>query len=126
MEAAHLNNTPSCEFYNDLIDSLIESNTMKDGWNEDHTTYTASNDERSASRRDGNFDAIKGFPCLVYYYDSEDDYYSNNGTYVGTYMFNLDKAAESLGFDADAKKDTDGKTTILISNPRYGVIENEE
>lgn len=125
MEAAHLNNTPSCEFYNDLIDSLIESGTMKDGWNEDRTTYTASNDERSASRRDGNFDAIKGFPCLVYYYESEDDYYANNGTYVGTYMFNLDKAAESLGFDADAKKDTDGETAVLVSNPRYGIVEGE-
>ena len=126
MEAAHLNNTPSCEFYNDLIDSLVDSGTMKDGWNEDHTVYTASNDERSASRRDGNFDAIKGFPCLVYYYESEDDYYANNGTYVGTYMFNLDKAAESLGFDADAKKDTDGETAVLVSNPRYGIVENEE
>jgi hypothetical protein len=31
MEAAHLNNTPSCEFYNNMIDSLIEDGTIKDG-----------------------------------------------------------------------------------------------
>jgi hypothetical protein len=31
MEAAHLNNTPSCEFYNELIDSLVDDGTIKTG-----------------------------------------------------------------------------------------------
>lgn len=121
MEAAHLNNTPSCEFYNEMIDSLIASGTMTDGWNTTHTVYTSADDRRSPSRRDGKLDAIKGFPCVVYYYESEDDYQANNGVYVGTYMFNLDKGADSLGFDAPAKLDTDGETVIPVRNPRYTV-----
>ena len=66
MEAAHLNNTPSCIFYNEMIDTLIESGVINDGWNEDKTVYTAANDERTPSRRENHFDAIKGFPCLVH------------------------------------------------------------
>lgn len=120
MEAAHLNNTPSCEFYNSLIDGLVEDGTIATGWNQEHTVYTAENDERTPSRRDGRFDAIKGFPCLVYYYESEADYEQGNGVYVGSYMFNLDKAADSLGFDSPAKLDTDGETPVTITDPRDG------
>lgn len=120
MEAAHLNNTPSCEFYNTMIDELVEDGTINSGWNQDRTIYTAANDERTPSRRDGRFDAIKGFPCLVYYFESEADYELGNGTYVGSYMFNLDKAAESLGFDSDAVKNIDGMTTVTIQDPRSG------
>lgn len=120
MEAAHLNNTPSCEFYNDMIDSLVADGTIKDGWNEEHTVYTYSQDERTPARRDDNFDAIKGFPCLVYYYESEADFEMGNGTYVGSYMFNLDKAANSLGFDAPAMLDEDGETPIEGLSPREG------
>lgn len=119
MEAAHLNNTPSCIFYNDTIDRLIESGDIATGWNEDNTLYDATKDERSPSRRSTHFDAIKGFPCLVYYYDSEEDYYENNGTYVGTYMFNLDKGANSLGFKDAATLGEDGSTYVPIENPRY-------
>ena len=119
MEAAHLNNTPTCIFYNDTIDRLIESGDIATGWNADKTIYDATKDERSPSRRDNHFDAIKGFPCLVYYYDSEEDYYKNNGTYVGTYMFNLDKGANSLGFKSSAELGEDGSTSTLIENPRY-------
>lgn len=119
MEAAHLNNTPTCIFYNDTIDRLIESGDIATGWNEDKTVYDATKDERSPSRRNNHFDAIKGFPCLVYYYESEDDYYRNNGTYVGTYMFNLDKGAKSLGFKDEAILSEDGSTYVPIENPRY-------
>lgn len=118
MEAAHLNNTPSCTFYNELIDDLIQNETISTGWDTEHGTYTAANDQRSPSRRDGMFDAIKGFPCLVYYYESEDDYASGNGVYVGSYMFNLDKSGNSLGFDAPAELDEDGETPIEVANPR--------
>lgn len=120
MEAAHLNNTPSCIFYNEMIDTLVENGNIKDGWNEEKTVYTAANDERTPSRREKHFDAIKGFPCLVYYYESESDYYNNNGTYVGTYMFNLDKSADSLGFDEPAILGKDGEEIIQIKNPRNG------
>lgn len=121
MEAAHLNNTPSCEFYNDMIDTLVEEGTIATGWNASHTVYTHANDKRSPSRRDGKLDAIRGFPCIVYYYESEDDFQANIGTYAGTYMFNLDKGADSLGFDAPAMLDTDGETPIPVLNPRYGL-----
>lgn len=121
MEAAHLNNTPSCEFYNGMIDDLVESGDIATGWNTEHTVYTAAEDGRTPSRREEHFDAIKGFPCLVYYYESEEDYLSNNGTYVGTYMFNLDKAAKSLGFEDAAELDTDGETIVPVPNPRYGL-----
>lgn len=117
MEAAHLNNTPSCTFYNDMIDTMVENEVITTGWDENHV-YTAADDERSPSRRDGMFDAIKGFPCLVYYYESEEDYANNNGVYVGSYMFNIDKSGKSLGFDAPAKLDEDGETAVAFSNPR--------
>ena len=120
MEAAHLNNTPSCIFYNEMIDTLVESGQIKDGWNEDRTVYSAADDERTPSRRENHFDAIKGFPCLVYYYESEADYYNNNGTYVGTYMFNLDKSADSLGFEEAAIISEDGEGVIQIEDPRTG------
>ena len=121
MEAAHLNNTPTCMFYNDMIDALVETGDIATGWNSDHTVYTAANDHRSPARRDGMFDAIKGFPCIVKYYESEADYYdtdTDKGVYVGTYMFNIDKSGKSLGFDAPAKYDTDGETEIQVDNPR--------
>ena len=121
MEAAHLNNTPSCIFYNDMIDTLVESGDIADGWNEEHTVYTAINDKRTPSRRDGMFDAIKGFPCVVSYFNSEADLANNNGTYVGTYMFNIDKSGDSLGFKSPAILDTDGETTIKITNPRADI-----
>lgn len=120
MEAAHLNNTPSCEFYNAMIDALVADGTINDGWNEFHTVYHYDQDERTPARRDDKFDAIKGFPCLVYYYESEADYEMGNGTYVGSYMFNLDKAAKSLGFDAPAMLDEDGETPIEGLSPREG------
>lgn len=121
MEAAHLNNTPSCTFYNNMIDSLVEEGNIATGWNEDETVYTAANDQRSPSRRDGMFDAVKGFPCLVYYYESEEDYANNNGVYVGSYMFNIDKSGKSLGFDAPAKLGEDGETAVEFTNQRANV-----
>ena len=125
MEAAHLNNTPSCEFYNDMIDALVADGTIKDGWNENHTVYHYDQDERTPARRDDKFDAIRGFPCLVYYYESEADFEMGNGTYVGSYMFNLDKAAKSLGFDAPAMLDEDGETVIEGESPREGEYQVE-
>lgn len=119
MEAAHLNNTPTCSFYNDIIDSLIESGDIKTG--ETSEGYDNSLDQRSPSRRQGNLDAIKGFPCLIYYYESEQDYARDNGVYVGSFMFNLDKSSDSLGFKAPAKLDSNGEI-IKIENPRTGEL----
>lgn len=100
MEAAHLNNTPTCMFYNKIIDRLRTEGIMSDS-------------DITPSRRDGMFDAIKGFPCVVYFYESEEDFANDNGTYVGTYMFNIDKSGNSLGFKADANSGE------MIPNPRY-------
>ena len=140
MEAAHLNNTPSCIFYNDMIDKMVDSDssisgTISNGWTgepfEQGSTYDWTKDARTPSRRGDyakiggvsvwktDFDAIKGFPCIVNYFESQTEYdQGGNGVYVGTYMFNLDKSAASLGFDYSARKDVDGETTIPITNFR--------
>lgn len=108
MESSHLNNTPSCTYYNDIIDTLVD----KGKWNIEDTsparqgydidgnvrTYT---DTKNVDRT-GYLDAIKGFPCIVNYIDAQ-----GTSHYLGTYMFNLDKSAASLGFDV-AYKDTEG------------------
>ena len=85
MEGSHLNNTPTADFYNHLIDLL--------GGN-------------SPAKANGYKDAIDGFPVIVYYTDDETD--STKLTLVGSYMFNIDKAGKTLGFEIDS--DVNGRT----------------
>ena len=85
MEGSHLNNTPTADFYNHLIDIL--------GGN-------------SPAKANGYKDAIDGFPVIVYYTDDETD--STKLTLVGSYMFNIDKAGKTLGFEIDS--DVNGRT----------------
>lgn len=85
MEGSHLNNTPTAEFYNHLIDLLGGD---------------------SPAKANGYKDAIDGFPVIVYYTDDETD--STKLTLVGSYMFNIDKAGKTLGFEIDS--DVQGRT----------------
>lgn len=103
MESSHLNNTPTCTFYNNLIDQLIASDQFPE-WTVDTVSparagYINEQGERryysdGTNIKYGYFDAIKGFPCVVKYIDQY-----NTQHYLGTYMFNLDKESNSLGFD---------------------------
>lgn len=108
MEAAHLNNTPTCTFYNNIIDELVEDDywsvddvsPARQGYdkNGDRRQYTAVNEDGTTETKYGYLDAIKGFPCIVQYIDRAGETH-----YLGSYMFNLDKEANSLGFEAYVK-----------------------
>lgn len=97
MEAAHLNNTPTASYYDHIIDTLHEEGII------DYDNLSPAKQETITSKGTDDpkyyYDAVKGFPCIVYYYETEEDYNNSNGTYVGSYMFNLDKSAKSLGFE---------------------------
>lgn len=114
MESSHLNNTPTCSFFNNTVDDLVEDNEnfpewrngdgsvspSRDGYTGDGDSYRTYSTGVEAKR--GYLDAIKGFPCVVKYIDRNNDEH-----YLGTYMFNLDKDANSLGFDAYHKNQND-------------------
>lgn len=105
MESSHLNNTPTCSFYNKVVDQLVSDCVNFSEWTYDTVsparagyvdsdgTYRQYNTGTEIKR--GYLDAIKGFPCVVKYIDMNKDEH-----YLGTYMFNLDKEANSLGFKA--------------------------
>lgn len=84
MDHSHLNNTPTANLYTELIKELGGS---------------------SPSTEIGGRDAIDGFPVLVYFTDDPDDPAAL--TYAGSFMFNLDKSANTLGFGAEVL-DSDG------------------
>ncbi len=74
MEQSHMNNTPIACFYDKVID------------------YIGGN---SPARNDGYRDSIDGFPCIVYYNDGDEN------VLVGSFMFNIDKSGNELGFECD-------------------------
>lgn len=86
MDSSHLNNTPTCIFYNKVIQDLMaDTNNFPDFIG-------------SPSARNGGLDAISGFPIIMEISDQAtdfDDYFSN----IGSFMLNLDKTGESLGFN---------------------------
>ena len=77
MEQSHINNTPTAVFYQTVIDAL---------------------GGESPAKRDGYRDSIDGVPLIVYY---TDDFEQNGLTLVGSYMFNLDKESDNLGFECN-------------------------
>lgn len=84
MDSSHLNNTPTCTYYNNLIQALINGNQITG----------------SPSARNGGIDAIMGFPIIMEISDtatSMADYFTN----IGSFMFNVDKTGESLGFEIE-------------------------
>ena len=77
MEQSHINNTPTAVFYQTVIDAL---------------------GGESPAKRDGYRDSIDGVPMIVYY---TDDFEQDGLTLVGSYMFNLDKESDNLGFECN-------------------------
>lgn len=80
MDSSHLNNTPTCMWFNKII------HEFKDSSQQDIITH------KSPAAELGYVDAIQGIPCVL---DCEED--GEDGT-VGTFMLNLDKSADALGF----------------------------
>lgn len=79
MDSSHLNNTPTCIYYNNLIHDLIQSQDITG----------------SPAARNNNLDAIVGFPIIMEV--SDETTYIN----IGSFMLNIDKTGESLGFNVD-------------------------
>lgn len=82
MDSAHLNNTPTCNYFNLLIKKLIDSNEI----------------EGSPAARNGMLDAIMGFPIIMEISDTAITF-ADNFTNIGSFMLNIDKTGTSLGFE---------------------------
>lgn len=93
MDSSHLNNTPTCIFYNNLIQNLIDVNKITG----------------SPSARNGMLDAILGFPIVMEISDSASSF-GDTFTNIGSFMLNIDKTGDSLGFEVD---DPDTPSTHL-------------
>lgn len=85
MDSSHLNNTPTCNYYNNLIQLLISENEI----------------EGSPSARQSGIDAIMGMPIIMEISDSANDF-NDYFTNIGSFMLNVDKTGESLGFEIDS------------------------
>lgn len=84
MDSSHLNNTPTCNYYNNLIKNLISENVITG----------------SPSARNDMLDAIMGFPIVMEISDTAstfEDIFTN----IGSFMLNIDKTGNSLGFEID-------------------------
>lgn len=91
MDSSHLNNTPTCNYYNNLIQDLISSEAVIEG-------------ERfigSPSARNGMLDAIVGIPIIMQISDVATSFDDNVFVNVGSFMLNIDKTGTSLGFEVD-------------------------
>lgn len=84
MDSSHLNNTPTCNYYNDLIKNLISSKIITG----------------SPSARNGMLDAIMGFPIVMEISDTADDF-DDIFINIGSFMLNIDKTGNSLGFEVE-------------------------
>ena len=88
MDSSHLNNTPTCNFYNTLVQSMHNSQSI--------------DFDASPSAEMGNLDAIMGFPIVLEISDnaeSMDDIFTN----IGSFMLNIDTTGQSLGFETGTK-----------------------
>ena len=91
MDSSHINNTPTCNYYNNLIQDLISSEAVIEG-------------ERfigSPSARNGMLDAIFGIPIIMQISDVASSFDDNVFMNVGSFMLNIDKTGASLGFEVD-------------------------
>lgn len=91
MEHSHKNNTPTAMFYNKILLNNILFN---------------NDNAFSPARKNGYNDAIDGFPILLYRRERASQ---SNPTpeleYMGTYMFNTDKAGLDQGFQIPASEE---------------------
>lgn len=88
MDSSHLNNTPTCNFYNKMVQTLMADDTeFKDF-------------KGSPSARNGGIDAIVGFPIVIEISDSASSL-TDQFVNIGSFMLNIDKTGDSLGFVTD-------------------------
>lgn len=86
MEQSHNNNTPTAVFYSQVVKELTGNDPSK----------------VSPARRDGYLDAIDGIPCIVYY---NNDPQNEGDVLVGSFMFNVHKDGDQLGFECEMYDD---------------------
>ena len=109
MDSSHLNNTPTCIFFNNLIDELIEDKQIQGSY------------PRLVPGKK-YLDAIAGEPCIIEYYEDQGDqnqittisdlstqlgsptqdiFESKKSSLInlGSFMLNIDKSGKSLGLD---------------------------
>lgn len=85
MDSSHLNNTPTCVYYNKLIQNLRENKVITG----------------SPSAQKGMLDAIVGFPIIMEVSDTATEFTNSIFTNIGSFMLNIDKSGESLGFEIE-------------------------
>ena len=100
MDSSHLNNTPTCTYYNNLIKHLIDNNAVING-----DAFTGS-----PAARNGMLDAIMGFPIVMEISDNASNF-NDIFTNIGSFMLNIDKTGSSLGFEVEEN----GQTLSCIS-----------
>lgn len=91
MDSSHLNNTPTCTYYNALIQNLIS------GTAGDPAPFVGS-----PSARNGMLDAIVGFPIVLQISDTASSF-GDIFTNIGSFMLNIDKTGDSLGFEVEER-----------------------
>ena len=136
MEHSHKNNTPTAHFFNELVNNIVSNENQlspaKTIFGKEEVEVVDEAGNTTTVEKFTHRDGILGFPCLVYYnennvkdevsgneidyneistYDEVNntgEYYENDGdVYVGSYMFNTDKSAISLGFEIDEDEEKD-------------------
>ena len=142
MEESHKNNTPTAIMYESILDKVVEYNNgeyspcKRPDYSDAYTKVETINADGSTTVKTKRKyrDSITGFPILVYYNENnsideatntpldyneistiEEGYYSNNDdVMVGTMMFNIDKAGNTIGFEPESPE------PINVTNPITG------
>lgn len=106
MEHSHRNNTPTALYYNNIVLPYILNHLRLKG---------SAEEAASPARQQEYLDAISGFPCLVYIveYSATASEEQKQPQYLGTYMFNTDKAGMDLGFEMPLPDDEEMKEFTL-------------
>jgi hypothetical protein len=122
MEQSHRNNTPTASYYEEVVLPAVLEYCQAGKVTPDYLynkAVAASPARRARDVQSGQpkyRDAINGFPCILYYVDlPEDATFDYNKpalsgagvTYAGTYMFNVDKEGDQLGFNIPLSEITD-------------------
>ena len=145
MEQSHKNNTPTAMYYEKVVKSVTTAlgstelpTIAKDpAIFKNYLAYDPELKESVPAYRD----AIQGFPILLYYDENgifgEDHNegrvnettgsFNDLGSkqYVGSYMFNTDKASNTLGFDINTAESGEDQVLIQnVQNDRFAIDDN--
>jgi hypothetical protein len=114
MEHSHRNNTPTASFYHHcLMPEILEIKTDKP------ETNAANLASRGSPALQNNYrDAIDGFPVILYCEEAGET------TYLGTYMFNIDKSGNEQGFEIPYPGDV-AKDVEVPMNIEYVAVDGD-